>query len=97
LVALCIPGQHHFPFALSPSEGALATSTPSASFLPLFGDLEPVRLVCRGARRLVGIESRHAHSLKHVSTEMALHVLAYNMKRVMRILGVGGLMDAIRA
>jgi hypothetical protein len=28
---------------------------------------------------------------------MALHVLAYNMKRVMRILGVGGLMEAIRA
>jgi hypothetical protein len=28
---------------------------------------------------------------------MALHVLAYNMKRVMRVLGVGGLMEAIRA
>jgi hypothetical protein len=26
---------------------------------------------------------------------MALHVLAYNMKRVMSILGVGGLMEAI--
>jgi hypothetical protein len=36
-------------------------------------------------------------TLKHVGTEMALHVLAYNMKRVMRILGVGGLIDAIRA
>ena len=35
--------------------------------------------------------------LKNVRTEMALHVLAYNMKRVMRILGVGGLMGAIRA
>jgi hypothetical protein len=35
-------------------------------------------------------------TLKHVSTEMALHVLAYNMKRAMRILGVGGLMEAIR-
>ena len=31
-----------------------------------------------------------------ISTEMALHVLAYNMKRVMSILGVGGLMEAIR-
>jgi len=30
-------------------------------------------------------------TLKNVGTEMALHVLAYNMKRVMRILGVGGL------
>ena len=36
-------------------------------------------------------------TLKHVGTEMALHVLAYNMKRVMRILGVGGLMEAIHA
>src|SRR5712675_782083 len=36
-------------------------------------------------------------TLKHVGTEMALHVLAYNMKRVMTILGVGGLMEAIRA
>ena len=33
-------------------------------------------------------------TLKHVGTEMALHVLAYNMKRVMRILGVGGLMKS---
>ena len=36
-------------------------------------------------------------TLNRVSTEMALHVLAYNMKRVMSILGVGGLMEAIRA
>jgi hypothetical protein len=36
-------------------------------------------------------------TLKHVGTEMALHVLAYNMKRVMSILGVGGLIEAIRA
>jgi hypothetical protein len=36
-------------------------------------------------------------TLKNVSTEMALHVLAYNLKRVIRILGVGGLMEAIRA
>ena len=35
-------------------------------------------------------------TLKHVSTEMALHVLAYNMKRAMRILGVDGLTEAIR-
>src|SRR5215212_6586264 len=36
-------------------------------------------------------------TLKHVGTEMALHVLAYNMKRIMSILGVGGLIEAIRA
>jgi hypothetical protein len=36
-------------------------------------------------------------TLTHVGTEMALHVLAYNVKRAMRILGVGGLIEAIRA
>jgi hypothetical protein len=35
--------------------------------------------------------------LRNVSTEMALNVLAYNMKRVMQILGVGGLMAAMPA
>jgi transposase len=34
---------------------------------------------------------------RHVSTEMALHVLAYNMKRLISILGVGGLIEAIQA
>ena len=32
-----------------------------------------------------------------VATEMALNVLAYNMKRVMMIMGVGGLLEAMRA
>ena len=36
-------------------------------------------------------------TLKRVSTEMSLHVLAYNMKRVIAILGAGPLMRAIRA
>jgi len=36
-------------------------------------------------------------TLKHVSTEMSLHVLAYNMKRVMNILGVASLIEAIQA
>ena len=36
-------------------------------------------------------------TLEHVGTEMALHVLAYNMKRVMKILGVGGLIEASHA
>jgi transposase len=36
-------------------------------------------------------------TLKRVSTEMSLHVLAYNLKRVIAILGVGSLMAAIRA
>lgn len=36
-------------------------------------------------------------TLTRVSTERSLHVLAYNMKRVMKILGPGALMEAIRA
>jgi transposase len=35
--------------------------------------------------------------LKKVGTEMALHVLAYNLKRVMNILGVGALIEAMSA
>ena len=35
--------------------------------------------------------------LPRVSTEMSLHVLAYNLKRVMQILGIGPLMQAMRA
>ncbi len=36
-------------------------------------------------------------TLEHVSTEMSLHVLAYNMKRMMQIMGTVGLMEAMRA
>jgi hypothetical protein len=36
-------------------------------------------------------------TLPKVATEMALNVLAYNMKRVMRILGVGNLLQAMGA
>ena len=35
-------------------------------------------------------------TLPKVSTEMSLHVLAYNLKRVMKILGVVPLMEAIQ-
>ena len=35
--------------------------------------------------------------LPKVATEMALNVLAYNLKRVMTIMGVGGLLEAMRA
>jgi hypothetical protein len=44
-----------------------------------------------------GINPLPDETLKHVGTEMALHVLAYNMKRVMQILGNGGLVEAMRA
>ena len=36
-------------------------------------------------------------TLAHVSTEMSLHVLAYNLKRVINMLGIKGLMEAIKA
>jgi len=36
-------------------------------------------------------------TMKRVSTEMSLHVLAYNLKRVMNIMGIGALIEAIQA
>ena len=43
----------------------------------------------------------HTHfltrTLPRVSTEMSLHVLAYNLKRVMAIMGTQPLMAAMRA
>ena len=36
-------------------------------------------------------------TLSHVSTEMSLHVLAYNLKRVMKILGIAPLMQTMCA
>jgi len=36
-------------------------------------------------------------TLDRVSTEMSLHVLAYNLKRVLKIIGMGALMAAMRA
>ena len=62
------------------------------------------RRCASGARRLhpfgtikswMGSTHFQMKTLKHVGTEMALHVLAYNMKRVMSMLGVSGLMAAI--
>jgi transposase len=36
-------------------------------------------------------------TLERVRTEMSLHVLAYNLKRVMQLLGIGGMLAAMRA
>ncbi len=36
-------------------------------------------------------------TLKRVATEMALHVLAYNLKRVMNIIGIGPLIAVMSA
>ena len=35
--------------------------------------------------------------LKRVGTEIALHVLTYNLKRVMNIMGIGPLIEAMSA
>jgi len=36
-------------------------------------------------------------TLARVRTEMSLHVLAYNLKRVMQILGIGQMLRALTA
>jgi len=36
-------------------------------------------------------------TLEHVQTEMSLHVLAYNLMRAIKIVGMGPLMAAMRA
>lgn len=36
-------------------------------------------------------------TLPRVSTEMCLHVLAYNLKRLMNIFGISGAVEALRA
>jgi hypothetical protein len=43
------------------------------------------------------METQHflMRTLKHVATEMSLHVLAYNMKRMIKILGIFPLMQAM--
>jgi len=45
----------------------------------------------------MGATHFQTRTLEHVKTEMSLHVLAYNMKRVMNILGVASLIEAMRA
>lgn len=45
----------------------------------------------------MGATHFQTRTLKRVSTEMSLHVLAYNLKRVMKILGTEALMQAMRA
>ena len=45
----------------------------------------------------IGSTHFQMRTLKHVSTEMSLHVLACNLKRAMSILGVKPLIQAIQA
>jgi transposase len=48
-------------------------------------------------KRWMGAEHFLTRGLDNVGTEMGLHVLAYNLKRVMNILGVEGLLQALYA
>jgi hypothetical protein len=45
----------------------------------------------------MGATHFQTRTLPKVATEMALNVLAYNMKRVIALVGVGALMEAARA
>jgi len=48
-------------------------------------------------KRWMGSDHFLTRRFEHVSTEMSLHVLAYNLKRVMNIIGIDALIGAIRA
>jgi transposase len=69
-------------------------------------DREPVRMRIRKCtvehsfgtiKNWMGSTHFQMKTLERVSTEMSLHVLAYNMKRVMQIMGAAPLIDAIGA
>ena len=45
----------------------------------------------------MGSQHFKTKTLKHVSTEMSLHVLAYNLKRTIRIFGVQGMIEKMQA
>jgi hypothetical protein len=48
-------------------------------------------------KRWMGSDHFRTRTFEHVSTEMSLHVLAYNLKRVMNIMGIEALIGAMRA
>jgi transposase len=45
----------------------------------------------------MGYTHFQTRTLERVSAEMSLHVLAYNLKRVMNIMGIGALIEAMQA
>src|ERR1700676_2751494 len=61
------------------------------------GGRETVEHPCGTIKAWMGATHFQMRRLPKVASEMALHVLAYNMKRVMQILGVCGLMAAMQA
>jgi hypothetical protein len=60
--------------------------------------ISPILLHSRPAiKAWMGSTHFLTRTLKRVSTEMSLQVLAYNIKRVIAIISVGPLLQAIRA
>ena len=51
----------------------------------------------RTLKEWMGATHFQMKTLERVRAEMSLHVLAYNLKRLMRIMGVLPLMEAMRA
>jgi len=45
----------------------------------------------------MGYTHFQTRTLEHVSTEMSLHVLAYNLKRMINMMGIRSLIDAVQA
>jgi hypothetical protein len=69
-------------------------------------DREPERMVVRRStvehpfgtiKSWMGSTHFQMKTLKHVSTETSLHVLAYNLKRMMKIMGIVPLINTMRA
>ncbi len=58
---------------------------------------ETVEHPCGTIKSCMGSTHFQMKTLKRVATEMALHVLAYNLKRVMNIMGINPLIAAMRA
>jgi hypothetical protein len=65
-----------------------------SSVFGLFGFISNAITFCLGNQLGKQLETR---TLDKVRTEMSFHVLAYSLKRMIRIFGVGPLMAAIRA
>src|SRR5438876_12120180 len=61
------------------------------------GSIDTRRKCAFAARPWLGSTHFQMKTLKHVGTEMALYVLAYNMRRVISLLGAGGLIEGCRA
>ncbi len=69
-------------------------------------DREPERMIVRRStvehpfgtiKSWMGSTHFQMKTLKHVSTEMSLHVLAYNLKRMIKIMGITPLINTMRA